>query len=171
MLFRSEFDTIRLRANGEQFPARIWLRTIFDGHEKPLYRIATVIDMTERLALEQSLLQAQKMEAIGNLTGGIAHDFNNLLGVIILGLDSLAPHLPDESEAAMLTDEILSAATKGADLTRQLLAFARRQELRPTRLAVNDVVRKMMALAQRTDRKSTRLNSSHIPLSRMPSSA
>ena len=146
----TEFDTIRRRANGERFPARIWLRSIFDAAGQPLYRIATVIDMTERLALEQRLQQAQKMEAIGNLTGGIAHDFNNLLGVVILSLDTLLPHLKNDPEPELLANEALTAALSGATLVKQLLAFARRQDLSPVRLSVNDVVQEIATLAGRT---------------------
>ena len=144
-----EYDSTRIRANGERFPIRMWASTVYDGAGQPRYRIGTVIDMTERLELEHRLQQAQKMEAIGNLTGGIAHDFNNLLGVVVLSLDSLAVHLNTNPEAAALADEALMGALKGAELTRQLLAFARRQELRPAHLPLNDVVREIMTLARR----------------------
>jgi two-component system, cell cycle sensor histidine kinase and response regulator CckA len=84
-------------------------------------------DYTERLRLEAQLLQAQKMDAVGRLAGGIAHDFNNLLTIITsyseLALDSVAP----ESPAQARIQEILSAAHRAADLTRQLLAFSRKQ--------------------------------------------
>jgi signal transduction histidine kinase/ActR/RegA family two-component response regulator len=88
---------------------------------------------TERERAEGRLIQAQKMEAIGNLTGGLAHDFNNLLGIIIGNLDLLRGALDAQAgapaEAGELTSEALEAAMRGADLTKRLLAFARRQPL------------------------------------------
>src|SRR5205823_9073950 len=90
--------------------------------------------------LFRSLYQAQKMEAIGNLTGGMAHDFNNMLGVIIGNLDLLRDLRKDDAEVDELTREALDAAFRGADLTRRLLAFARRQPLRPQRVDVNDLI-------------------------------
>ena len=86
--------------------------------------------------MEAELRQAQKMEAIGQLTGGIAHDFNNLLGVIIGNVEFLIDATHDE-EQADLAREILNSALSGADLTRRLLAFARRQTLQPRRIDLN----------------------------------
>ena len=93
-----------------------------------------------RQSAESQLVQAQKMEAIGTLTGGIAHDFNNLLGVVIGNMDLLRAHVPSASEADELVAESLDAALRGADLTRRLLAFARRQTLNPVRIDVNELV-------------------------------
>jgi two-component system, cell cycle sensor histidine kinase and response regulator CckA len=91
-----------------------------------------------RLKAESQLVQAQKMEAIGTLTGGMAHDFNNLLGVIIGNLDLLRTQ--SLGEADELVGDSLDAALKGADLTRRLLAFARRQTLNPVRIDINELV-------------------------------
>src|SRR5208283_2771148 len=97
-------------------------------------------DITRQRQVEAALRQAQKMEAIGNLAGGMAHDFNNLLGVIIGNLD-LINSLPRENpDIAELVEDATDAALRGADLTRNLLAFARRQPLRPTELSVNVVL-------------------------------
>ena len=98
---------------------------------------------------EKKLVQAQKMEAIGNLTGGLAHDFNNLLGVIIGNLDSARPRLVADAEASELVGEALDAAMRGAELTRHLLAFARRQPLQPERVSVNNLVSEMVRLLGR----------------------
>jgi len=106
-------------------------------------------DVTERAALERQLAQAQKMEAIGNLTGGLAHDFNNLLGIIIGNLDLLQPLLAANSEANELSGESLDAALRGADLTRRLLAFAQRQPLQPQRIDVNERVTDIVKLLKR----------------------
>ncbi|MBY0320010.1 MAG: response regulator [Reyranella sp.] len=99
---------------------------------------------------EQTLRQAQKMEAIGNLTGGMAHDFNNLLGVIVGNLDIARSSLPAGSEAHELVDESLEAAVRGGELTKRLLAFARRQALRPSHLKLNGVVDDTVRLLRRT---------------------
>ena len=93
--------------------------------------LATVRDMTARIAVEAQLRQAQKMEAIGNLTGGMAHDFNNLLGIIIGNLDLLRDQQSGGPDADELRGEALDAALRGAGLTRRLLAFARLQPLQP----------------------------------------
>jgi PAS domain S-box-containing protein len=98
------------------------------------------IDITERTRLEEELRQSQKLEAVGQLAGGIAHDFNNLLTVIEGYADMIrADHAPDDmhSESAQ---EILQAAQRAAALTRQLLAFSRRQILQPIRLSLNTSV-------------------------------
>ena len=93
-----------------------------------------------RQKAESQLVQAQKMEAVGTLTGGMAHDFNNLLGVVIGNLDLLRPLVGTVAPADELVEESLTAALRGADLTRRLLAFARRQALNPERIDVNDLV-------------------------------
>jgi PAS domain S-box-containing protein len=109
-----------------------------------------VEDVTDQRKLEETLRQAQKMEAIGQLTGGMAHDFNNLLGIIIGNLDLLQPQLPDGGDAAELLDEAVAAALRGADLTQSLLAFARRQPLNPNRIAPNEQVSEIARLLTRT---------------------
>jgi PAS domain S-box-containing protein len=88
-------------------------------------------DTRERNAVQNQLRQAQKMEAIGQLTGGLAHDFNNLLGVILGNLDLLAERFETRDEEKALTEAAIQAALRGAELIRQLLAYARRQPLAP----------------------------------------
>jgi len=107
-------------------------------------------DITARKLTEQQLIQAQKMEAVGNLTGGMAHDFNNLLGVIIGNLDLAQPLVKAQGEAELLIGEALHAALRGAELTRRLLAFARQQPLQPERINVNELVSGMVRLLSRT---------------------
>ena len=87
--------------------------------------------MTEFRETCRQLQQAQKMEAVGQLTGGIAHDFNNLLAVIVGALDLLALEMPADGSGQVLVQQAIEAAERGADLTSHLLAFARRQALRP----------------------------------------
>jgi two-component system cell cycle sensor histidine kinase/response regulator CckA len=109
----------------------------FDG-EKCV--IATFKDITDRKNLEKQLRQAQKMEAIGQLSGGIAHDFNNLLGVIIGYCEILEERLPAGDSLQKCVHEIKKAGTRAASLTRQLLAFSRQQVLEPNILALNAIV-------------------------------
>lgn len=99
---------------------------------------------------ELQLRQAQKMEAIGQLTGGIAHDFNNLLGIVIGNLDFLQESLDAKDERRKHADDAIGAALRGANLTHRLLAFARKQTLRPELVNLNDPVLRMTELFQRT---------------------
>src|SRR5665213_1935735 len=107
-------------------------------------------DITERKATEQRLRQAQRMDAIGQLTGGMAHDFNNILGVVIGSLDMLrlGGRLNDEDDA--LASGAIDAAVLGADLIKRLLAFARRQQLKPQRVEVNALVAGTVDILGRT---------------------
>ena len=110
-----------------------------------------VSERTEALqASEAQFRQAQKMEAIGNLTGGMAHDFNNLLSVIIGNLDLVRGKAAIvDPEINELTSEALDAALRGADLTRRLLAFARRQPLQPKHVDVNVLIENIIVLVDR----------------------
>jgi PAS domain S-box-containing protein len=94
-------------------------------------------DVTERLKLERQLAQVQKMDAIGQLTGGVAHDFNNILTIITGTIDLLHEGVEDRPQLAAITRMIDDAATRGADLTKQLLAFARKQSLQPRETDLN----------------------------------
>ncbi|MEE8270345.1 MAG: response regulator [Alphaproteobacteria bacterium] len=107
-------------------------------------------DMTDRRRVEEQLRQAQKMEALGQLTGGVAHDFNNLLAVIQGNLDLIDEALEDKAELSELVDDALDSARRGAELTRRLLAFGRRQTLRPEVTNVGDLVLGMVRMLERT---------------------
>jgi signal transduction histidine kinase/CheY-like chemotaxis protein len=104
----------------------------------------------QRLAAEQRLLQAQKMESIGQLTGGIAHDFNNLLAVILGNLELLRKRIPVDDRAKRLLDGAFQGAQRGAALTQRLLAFSRRQDLTPQAVDVPQLVSSMMDLLARS---------------------
>jgi PAS domain S-box-containing protein len=104
------------------------------------YVLGVVEDVTERKQLDDQLRQAQKMEAVGNLTGGIAHDFNNLLTVIIGNLDLLREDVAGDVEAEQKIDTIAQAAERGADLTRHMLVFSRRQPLQAEEIDVNTLI-------------------------------
>jgi PAS domain S-box-containing protein len=107
-----------------------------------------------RLELEQRMLAAQKLEGIGLLAGGVAHDFNNMLAVILGYAELLQLGLPPESEAAAQAAEIIAAAERSRNLTRQLLAFGRRQSLELMPLDLNDVIRGLDNILRRTVRES-----------------
>jgi PAS domain S-box-containing protein len=115
---------------------------------RPELLLALTEDVTRAKRVEAELRQAQKMEAIRQLTGGIAHDFNNLLGVIIGNVEFLIDAAGDQ-EQAELAREILSSALSGADLTRRLLAFARRQALQPRRIDMNAYLPNHIAILRR----------------------
>jgi PAS domain S-box-containing protein len=115
---------------------RVHLTQMTTSDGRPGLLLALTEDITREKRVEAELRQAQKMQAIGQLTGGIAHDFNNLLGVIIGNAEFLIDTTRD-AEQTELAKEILNSALGGADLTRRLLAFARRQALQPRRIDLN----------------------------------
>jgi signal transduction histidine kinase/DNA-binding response OmpR family regulator len=122
------------------------LQTLNAGLEE---RVAA--EVAERAKAEAALRQAQKMEAIGQLTGGVAHDFNNLLTVIIGGLDTIRRSRPDEAARIQRASAMaLQGAERAAALTGRLLAFSRRQPLEPRPLDLNQLVRDMTELLHRT---------------------
>ena len=124
----------------------------------PAGAVAVITDITDHKKMELQLRHAQKMEAVGRLAGGIAHDFNNLLTVITGYDEMLLKCLAPESRAAAYAQEILQSAEKAADLTRQLLAFSRRQVAHPTLLAINPVVTSLSKMLQRLIGEHIELN-------------
>jgi len=106
-------------------------------------------DVTEARRRDAAIHQAQKMEALGQLTGGIAHDFNNLLTVVI-GSAELLREAADRERQLVLVDTIIRASERGSELARRLLAFARRQPLAPTAIDVNRLVKGMESLLGQT---------------------
>jgi PAS domain S-box-containing protein len=136
-----------LRKDGSEFPVEISLSLL--ETEEGTWISATVRDLTERRKLESQLRHAQKMESIGTLAGGIAHDFNNLLTVILSYSSSLFDELPKDSQHNRAAQQVQVAAERGAALTRQLLAFSRKQVFQLRVLNLNDTVGNLFTMLQR----------------------
>ncbi|USX12397.1 PAS domain S-box protein [Oxalobacteraceae bacterium OTU3CAMAD1] len=166
---RFEREGWRVRKDGTRFWANVVIDPIHDAGGKLLGFAKVTRDITERrLAAEQlertreSLLQSQKLEAIGKLTGGIAHDFNNLLNVVMNGLDLLRT-VADRTTQGRAMDAMERAAQRGAALTQQLLAFARQQPLRREAHDVGRVIRSFDAVLHRAVPSRMRLRMQVAP--------
>ncbi|MCG6863309.1 MAG: PAS domain S-box protein [Chromatiaceae bacterium] len=112
--------------------------------------VGTIRDITEQKHVEQTLRRAQKMDAIGQLSGGIAHDFNNILGVIVGSADLLKLQVPADHQALDRVETIQKAAQRAADLTRQLVGFARQQPAQAVATDINRVIVEMQSLIARS---------------------
>ena len=125
--------------------------------------VGVVIDVSERKRAEERLREAQRMEAIGRLTGGVAHDFNNLLTVVLGNLEIISLKISGNEQLQQCAQAAFRAVKRGADLTQQLLAYARQQPLSPRAVDVNSLVEEMTGLLERslgeTIAISTRLDS------------
>ena len=132
---------------------------VFDARGEPTGVGLVVTDVTEQKKIEAQLAQAQRIESLGQLTGGIAHDFNNLLTSILLNADVLASVLDDKLRP--LAEAVRTAAERGADLTRRLLAFGRRQMLEPRPTDLRELLIGMEALMRRTIGEHIRIEFRH----------
>jgi PAS domain S-box-containing protein len=121
-----------------------------DKNGKAEYLLGYSEDITEKKAIEQQLRQAVKMEAVGQLTGGVAHDFNNLLGIIIGNLDIAAEQAASDPALREIILEALNGALRGAELTRRLLAFSRKQPLQPAVIDLNQGLPQIAGMLRRT---------------------
>jgi PAS domain S-box-containing protein len=128
------------RADGTKFDAEYSAHPMWRGKEL-VGAVVTFLDTSHQKKLEEQLRQAQKMEAIGQLAGGVAHDFNNLLTIITGYSELLLQSKPPDDPDHEMLEEILKAGQRSASLTRQLLAFSRKQVLALKVLDLNDVVR------------------------------
>jgi PAS domain S-box-containing protein len=145
-----EAEGWRRRKDGTTFMASVVLNAIRDESGRLLGFAKITRDITEKKATEEQLRQAQKMEAVGQLTGGVAHDFNNLLTVIMGNLEHLERVLPSDLPTQRIISSALRAASRAAMLTHRLLAFSRRQPLVPEVVSVNRLVAGMSDLMRRT---------------------
>jgi len=132
-------DEVFWRKDGKAIKVEYWSHPIVDDGVVA-GAVVAFFDVTEKAVLEQQLRQSQKMEAVGRLAGGIAHDFNNML-MAISGYASLGRDLSAAgSQERFYSDQVLAAADKAADLTRQILAFSRKQVLNPVPIDLNGVI-------------------------------
>ena len=152
--YEKPYEAMGLRKNGEEYPLRLEARSVpYKGRNVRTVEFRDITeykkDEEEREKLQGQLLQAQKMESVGRLAGGVAHDFNNMLGVI-LGRAEMAQDQIDPAHQ-VYTDlvEIRKAAERSVNLTRQLLAFARKQTIAPKILDFNDAVSGMLNMVRR----------------------
>jgi PAS domain S-box-containing protein len=154
---RFEKEGWRVRKDGSRF----WAHVVIDAirsQEGGLVGFAKITrDVTERKKSREQLdqvreiaFQAQKMDAIGQLTGGIAHDFNNLLMAVLSSLELIRKRVPDDPKILRLLENAVQGTQRGATLTKRLLAFARRQELKQEAVAIPDMVRGMTDLLGRS---------------------
>ena len=146
------------RKDGRPLYVSLTVSPILDDAGRFVSAVSVAEDVTDRVRLENELREAQKMEAVGRLAGGIAHDFNNLLTVIIASGDMLLRRLKPDDPAAKLVRQIRDASDRAASLTRQLLAFSRKQVLEPKVLDLNAVVRGMEDMLRRLIGEHIRLS-------------
>ena len=137
------------RKDGTPILVRLTARTLEEGPGGQQCYETIAEDVTERRALEEQLRQAQKMEAVGRLARGIAHDFNNILAAIVGSSELLAEQYPEGHRTRIEAEEIRKAAERGASLTKQLMAFSRRQPLDPRIVDLHDSVRSFESTLQR----------------------
>jgi PAS domain S-box-containing protein len=174
---RFEREGWRVRKDGTQFWANVVIDAVRDAQGNLIGFAKVTRDMSEKReaqrALEQAkeaFFQSQKMEAVGRLTGGVAHDFNNLLMAVLGSLELLRKRLPDDPRLTGLLDNAIQGAQRGASLTKRMLAFARRTELRPEALDVAALVHGMADLMQRSLGPSVHIET-RFPLSLPPARA
>jgi PAS domain S-box-containing protein len=141
-------DEVFFRKDGSHFPVECWSHPIRRGNEI-IGAVVAFLDISERRNLEAQFLQSQKMEAIGRLAGGVAHDFNNCLQVILTCSELLADAFDGPEGEREYIREIHYAGQRGASLTRQLLAFSRKQIIRPKPLNLNVVIADMRRMLRR----------------------
>ena len=132
------FETRRRRKDGSLIDVSVWNAPRRDAGGAIDGMIGIAADITEQKRIEEHLRQSQRLKAVGQLTGGIAHEFNNLLQTILGNLDLLADRLYGQRDAAEILERVIRAGTRGAELTHQLLAFSRKQPLRPEPFSPKD---------------------------------
>jgi PAS domain S-box-containing protein len=128
---------------------RVQGKIIRDLQGHPTKTLGTIVDITERKLLEEQLLQAQKLEAVGQLAGGVAHDFNNIMGVILGYAGLVREGLGADNPTRPMVENIENAARRGAGVTRQLLALSRKQVMRPRVLELNDLIAELSKILGR----------------------
>jgi PAS domain S-box-containing protein len=144
-------EVVGQRKDGSTFPMELSVGEAKQDGESIF--VGIIHDLTDRKRTEAQLIQAQKMEAVGQLSGGIAHDFNNLLTVIVGNAEFLGEQLTAREDLKRLAEDICNAGERGAELTQRLLAFGRKQTLRPVETECNNLLDSMHKLLRRTLRE------------------
>lgn len=155
-------EILNYRRDGSPFWNAVFIGPVYDTEGKLLYFFASQLDVTRRRNTEQSVRQSQKMESIGQLTAGLAHDFNNLLQVVNGNLELVAA-TRDPERVQKYVAAAQSAAERGAKLTRQLLAFARKTRLEPRPLNLTQLVSEFSELIESSVNKQVDI---HLSLRR-----
>ncbi|WP_271614652.1 hybrid sensor histidine kinase/response regulator [Bradyrhizobium sp. CCBAU 51627] len=154
-------EAVGLRKDGSTFPMDLSVGQAWQDGE--LIHVGIIHDLTTRKLTEQQLQQAQKMETVGQLSGGIAHDFNNLLTVIIGNAEHLGEQLKARPDLRQFADDICQSGERGAELTQRLLAFSRRQLLRPQTIDCRELIESMLKLFKRTLRENIEISTAFGP--------
>lgn len=119
----------------------VWNNTVLHGPDRSVAGVASIgVDVTDHRGVEEQLRQSQKMEAIGRLAGGVAHDFNNMLGVIIGYAEISMNNLPQDDKLRHRLNEIIKAGQRSSEITRQLLAFSRKEVIAPKLVNLNALI-------------------------------
>ncbi|MCQ8239632.1 histidine kinase famiy protein [Rhizosaccharibacter radicis] len=142
-------ELLNYRRDGSTFWNAVFVAPVYGTDGQLLYFFASQLDVTRRRSSEQAFRQAQKMESIGQLTAGLAHDFNNLLQVVSGSLEILRARVADERLLRHVANAT-AAAERGARLTRQLLAFARKTRLEPRALDINGLINEFAEVLEST---------------------
>ncbi|MBT6089939.1 MAG: PAS domain S-box protein [Rhodospirillaceae bacterium] len=145
-----QFEKRYLHKSGSTIWALVSITLVRDENNEPIQFVLQMLDLTKRKEVEQQLLQSQKLEAVGQLTGGLAHDFNNLLAVNLISLQLLERSHQDDEKSLKRIRAALNATERGAELTRRLLAFSRKQNLEERVIDVNGLINNTEDLLSRT---------------------
>lgn len=146
------FETIHRRKDGSDYPVEVHLQ-LSTADLAPVF-VAIIQDISDRKESQEQLVQAQKMETVGQLSAGVAHDFNNMLSVVMGNLELAQRRITDDPQVESLLESALKASHRGAELTRSLLAFSRKQILFPKTVDVNKSAEGVLTLAKRTVAKT-----------------
>ena len=150
-------ELVNRRKDGSLYDESMTITPVRNDRGEITNFVAVKQDISARKLLEEQLLQSQKLEGIGQLAGGVAHDYNNILNVVVGYSDLLKRKLPADDPSRQPLEAILAAARRGADLTRQLLAFARKEIVSPKVLNVNSAIESIMNMLHRIIGENLRL--------------
>ena len=151
-------EMINYRKDGSLFWNALYISPVYDDDGTLKYFFASQLDVTRRASAEEALRQAQKMEAVGQLTGGIAHDFNNMLTVILGNLELVKDKANGQEGILRPLDRAVKGALHAEKLTAQLLAFARKQQLNNVPTSLNEVIRSTIDILDRTLGDNVQIN-------------